>query len=413
MSENVYDLLKERGYIAQCTDEEAVRELLGKKSVRFYIGFDATADSLTAGHFLTVMAMMHMQKAGHRPIAMMGGGTTMIGDPSGKSDMRKMLTRETIDYNVERFKEQLSRYINFGEGEDSAIITNNADWLLDLNYVNFMREVGVHFNVNKMLAAEAYKIRMAKGGLTFFEFSYMLMQSYDFYKLNCDYDCELEMGGDDQWSNIIGGVNLIRSKTGRNAYGLTLKLLTTSDGIKMGKTMKGALWLDPLKTTPYEFFQYWRNIEDAKVEECLALLTFLPMDEVRRLGALKDQEINKAKEVLAYEITKIVHGQEEADKALSAARDVFAGGGKSADMPTTTFTKDELDAGKDLITLLVDTGIVKTRSDGRRQIEQGGVSVNGEKITDVKRVFTSADLDAEGTMIIQKGKKVFHQIKEL
>ncbi len=408
MSENVFDVLKERGYIAQCTDEEAVRDLLGKKSVTFYIGFDATADSLTAGHFLTVMAMMHMQKAGHRPIAMMGGGTTMIGDPSGRSDMRKMLTRADIDHNVECFKTQLSRYIDFGEGK--ALVANNADWLLDLNYVNFMREVGVHFNVNKMLAADAYKNRMARGGLTFFEFSYMLMQSYDFYRLNEDYDCEMQLGGDDQWSNIIGGVNLIRAKTGRSAYGLTFKLLTTSDGVKMGKTMKGALWLDPKKTTPYEFFQYWRNIEDVKVEECLALLTFLPMEEVRRLGSLKDQEINQAKEVLAYEITKIVHGKEEADKALSAAREVFAGKGRSENMPTTVYSAADFGGEKDLISILVDTKIAKNRSEGRRLIEQGGITVNGEKVTDVKAVCTASDLDSESSLIIQKGKKIFHKV---
>ncbi|MCR4891491.1 MAG: tyrosine--tRNA ligase [Lachnospiraceae bacterium] len=409
MSENVFDVLKERGYIAQCTDEEAVRELLGKKSVTFYIGFDATADSLTAGHFLTVMAMMHMQKAGHRPIAMMGGGTTMIGDPSGRSDMRKMLTREYIDHNVECFKKQLSKYIDFSDGK--AIMANNADWLLDLNYVNFMREVGVHFKVNKMLTADAYRNRMGReDGLTFFEFSYMLMQSYDFYRLNEDFDCEMELGGDDQWSNIIGGVNLIRTKTGRNAYGLTFKLLTTSDGIKMGKTMKGALWLDPEKTSPYEFFQYWRNIEDVKVEECLALLTFLPMDEVRRLGALEGQEINHAKEVLAYEITKIVHGEEDADKALKAAREVFAGSGKSENMPTTSYSDEDWKEGKDLITLLVDTKLAKNRSEGRRLIEQGGISVNGNKVADVKALFERKDFDGEGNLIIQKGKKIFHRI---
>ena len=409
MSENVFDVLKERGYIAQCTDEDAVRETLGKESVTFYIGFDATADSLTAGHFLTVMAMMHMQRAGHRPIAMMGGGTTMIGDPSGRSDMRKMLTRADIDHNVERFKEQLSRYIDFGEGK--ALIANNADWLLGLNYVEFMREIGVHFNVNKMLAADAYKNRMARGGLTFFEFSYMLMQSYDFFKLNEDYGCTMQLGGDDQWSNIIGGVNLIRSKTGRSAYGLTFKLLTTSDGVKMGKTMKGALWLDPKKTSPYEFFQYWRNIEDVKVGECLSLLTFLPMEEVRRLGSLPGEKINEAKEVLAYEITKIVHGKDEADKALSAARAVFQGGGVSEHMPTTAYSESELKEGKELIAVLVDTGLAKTRSDARRLIEQGGVSVNGEKAKDIKAIISEKDLSDEGVILLQKGKKAFHQVK--
>lgn len=405
---NVYDVLLERGFIEQCTHENEVRELLGKEKVSFYIGFDATADSLTAGHFLTIMAMMHMQRAGHRPIALLGGGTTMIGDPTGKSDMRTMMTKEKIQHNAECFHKQLSRFIDFGRG--NAVIANNADWLLDLNYVEFLREIGVHFSVNKMLTADCYKQRMEKG-LTFFEFNYMLMQSYDFWKLNQLYGCKLQMGGNDQWSNIIGGVELIRRKEQKEAYGLTFKLLTTSEGIKMGKTMKGAVWLDPEKTTPYEFFQYWRNIEDVKVEECLGLLTFLPMDEVRRLGALKDAEINHAKEVLAYEITKIVHGEEEAKKALDAAKAVFADGGKSADMPTTEYPKDELDAGKDIITLLVDTKLCATRSEARRMIEQGGVSVNDVKITDIKQVFTTDDFDSDGELIIKKGKKGFHQIK--
>ena len=405
---NVLDILEERGFIEQCTDREEVRDMLGKKKVTFYIGFDATADSLTAGHFLTIMAMMHMQKAGHRPIALLGGGTTMIGDPSGKSDMRTMMTRETIDHNAQRFKEQLSKFITFDD--DHAIIANNADWLLDLNYVQFLREVGVHFSVNRMLAAECYKQRMEKG-LTFFEFNYMLMQSYDFLKLNQDYGCELEMGGDDQWSNIIGGVELIRRKEQKPAYGLTFKLLTTSDGKKMGKTMKGALWLDPDKTSPYEFFQYWRNTEDAKVGECLGLLTFLPMEEVRELSALKDSEINHAKEVLAYEITKTVHGQDEADKALKAAKEVFMGGGKSEHMPTITYTEDKFNEGIDLITMLVDTKIAKNRSEGRRLIEQNGISVNDSKVTDVKAVFTSDDLDSDGALIVQKGKKVFYQVR--
>ncbi|MDO4453260.1 MAG: tyrosine--tRNA ligase [Eubacteriales bacterium] len=408
MSTNVYDILKERGFIEQATHEEEIRELLGKESVTFYIGFDATADSLTAGHFLTIMAMMHMQKAGHRPIALLGGGTTMIGDPSGKSDMRTMMTRETINHNAECFYKQLSRFIQFDN--DKAIIANNADWLLDLNYVQFLREVGVHFSVNKMLSAECYKQRMEKG-LTFFEFNYMLMQSYDFLKLNQMYGCTLEMGGNDQWSNILGGVDLIRRKEQKPAYGLTFKLLTTSEGIKMGKTMKGAVWLDPEKTSPYEFYQYWRNIEDVKVEECLALLTFLPMDEVRRLGALEGAEINKAKEVLAFEITKIVHGEEEAVKAQEAARALFAGGGKSADIPTTVYPKSELDEGKDLITLLVDTKLAKTRSEGRRLILQGGITVNDTKITEFDKKFTTADFNEDGVLLIKKGKKGYHQIK--
>lgn len=408
MSTNVYDILLERGFIEQVTHEEEVRELLGKEKVTFYIGFDATADSLTAGHFLTVMAMMHMQRAGHRPIALLGGGTTMIGDPTGKSDMRTMMTKEKIAYNAECFHKQLSKFIDFDN--DNAIIANNADWLLDLNYVDFLREIGVHFSVNKMLTAECYKQRMEKG-LTFFEFNYMLMQSYDFWKLNKDYGCTLELGGNDQWSNIIGGVELIRRKEQKPAYGLTFKLLTTSEGKKMGKTMKGAVWLDPEKTSPYEFYQYWRNIEDVKVEECLGLLTFLPMDEVRRLGALEGAEINKAKEVLAFEITKIVHGEEEATKAQEAARAVFAGGGKSEDMPTTLYDKAELDAGKDLITLLVDTKLAPTRSEARRLIQQGGITVNDVKVTEFDKVFTSGDFDAEGALVIKKGKKGFHQIK--
>ena len=407
MSTNVYDILKERGFLEQETHAE-VRDLLEKEKVTFYIGFDATADSLTAGHFLTIMAMKHMQNAGHRPIALLGGGTTMIGDPSGKSDMRSMLTRETIEHNAERFHEQLSHFIDFSDGK--AIVANNADWLLDLNYVQLLREVGVHFSVNRMLTAECYKQRMERG-LTFFEFNYMIMQSYDFWKLNQLYNCQLEMGGNDQWSNIIGGVELIRRKEQKPAFGLTFKLLTTSEGIKMGKTMKGALWLDPNKTSPYEFYQYWRNIEDVKVEECLGLLTFLPMEDVRRLGALEGADINKAKEVLAYETTKIVHGQEEAEKAQVAAKSIFVRGTKSVDMPTTTYPKAELEEGKDLITLLVDTKLAKNRSEGRRLIQQGGVTVNDEKITDFARVFTTADFDEEGALVIKKGKKGFHQIK--
>ena len=405
MEQNVFDVLKERGFIEQTTHEAEIRELLGKEKVTFYIGFDATADSLTAGHFLTIMAMMHMQRAGHRPIALLGGGTTMIGDPSGKSDMRNMMTKEKIDYNAKRFHEQLSRFIDFDN--DKAIIANNADWLLDLNYVEFLREIGVHFSVNKMLTAECYKQRMERG-LTFFEFNYMLMQSYDFLKLNQLYGCQMELGGNDQWSNILGGVDLKEQKP---AYGLTFKLLTTSEGIKMGKTMKGAVWLDPEKTSPYEFYQYWRNIEDVKVEECLGLLTFLPMEEVRRLGALEGAEINKAKEVLAYEITKIVHGEEEAEKAQTAARALFVQGGKTADIPTTSYPAAELEEGKDILTLLVDTKLAKNRSEARRLVTQGGVSVNDVKVTDFAKVFTSADFDEDGVLLIKKGKKGYHQVK--
>lgn len=408
MSTNVYDILLERGFIEQTTDAEAIRELLGKEKVTFYIGFDATADSLTAGHFLTIMAMMHMQQAGHRPIALLGGGTTMIGDPSGKSDMRTIMTREKIQHNADCFYKQLTRFINFDN--DSAIIANNADWLLDLNYVEFLREIGVHFSVNKMLTAECYKQRMERG-LTFFEFNYMLMQSYDFWKLYKQYGCTLELGGNDQWSNILGGVDLIRRKEQAQAYGLTFKLLTTSDGIKMGKTMKGAVWLDPEKTSPYEFYQYWRNIEDVKVEECLGLLTFLPMDEVRRLGALKDSEINYAKEVLAYEITRIVHGEEEAKKAQEAARALFGAGAQSADIPSTVYSADVFAQGVDLITMLVDGKMASSRSDARRNIEQGGVSVNDVKVTDIARKFTQDDFNSDGVLLVKKGKKAYHLFK--
>lgn len=406
MSTNVYDILQERGFIEQCTHEAEVRELLGKESVTFYIGFDATADSLTAGHFLTVMAMMHMQRAGHRPIALLGGGTTMIGDPSGKSDMRTLMTMETIRHNADCFQRQLSQFIDFNE--DKAIIANNADWLLDLNYVEFLREIGIHFSVNKMLTADCYKQRMEKG-LTFFEFNYMLMQSYDFWKLNKLYNCSLQLGGNDQWSNILGGVDLIRRKEQKPAFGLTFKLLTTSEGIKMGKTMKGAVWLDPNKTSPYEFYQYWRNIEDVKVEECLGLLTFLPMEEVRRLGALKDAEINQAKEVLAFEITKIVHGEVEATKAQEASRALFGGGVKSEDIPTTTYSAARFAEGIDLITLMCDAKLAASRSDARRTIQQGGVTVNDIKIEEFDKVFTNNDFDSDGALLVKKGKKAYHR----
>ena len=408
MSQNVYVVLQERGFIAQTTHEE-LRELLGKEKVTFYIGFDATADSLTAGHFLTIMAMMHMQKAGHRPIALLGGGTTMIGDPSGKSDMRNMLTKETIDHNAKRFKEQLSRFITFDD--DKAILANNADWLLNLNYVEFLREVGVHFSVNKMLTAECYKQRMERG-LTFFEFNYMLMQGYDFLELNRRYGCKLEMGGNDQWSNILAGADLIRRKEKKDAYGLTLTLLTRSDGVKMGKTMAGAVWLDPEKTSPYDFYQYWRNIEDVKVEECLSLLTFLPMDEVRRLGALEGAEINKAKEVLAYEVTKIVHGEEEAKKAQTAAKAMFVSGGANEDAPTFEYEADKLAEGIDILTMLVDSKLCTTRSDARRMVQQGGVSVNGKKVDAIDATFGKADFDDKDRILLKKGKKKFCQIKE-
>jgi len=404
--QNVFDVLKERGFIEQCTHEDEIREALGKERVTFYIGFDATADSLTAGHFLTVMAMMHMQRAGHRPIALLGGGTTMIGDPSGKSDMRSIMTKETIAYNANRFYQQLSKFIDFDN--DNAVIANNADWLLDLNYVEFLREIGVHFSVNRMLTADCYKQRM-ETGLTFFEFNYMLMQSYDFWKLNKLYGCTMQLGGNDQWSNIIGGVELIRRKEQKSAFGLTFKLLTTSEGIKMGKTMKGALWLDPEKTSPYEFYQYWRNIEDVKVEECLGLLTFLPMDEVRRLGALEGAEINHAKEVLAFEITKIVHGEEEAIKAQEAAKALFADGANMDHVPSTEITKEELGEGINIIDLMIKADLIKTKSEGRRLIEQNGVRVNDEIFSDLAKAITENDFN-DGKLMIKKGKKVFHRI---
>ena len=405
---SVYDTLVERGFIEQCTHEKELRELLEKEKVTFYIGFDATADSLTAGHFLTIMAMMHMQKAGHRPIALLGGGTTMIGDPSMRSDMRQMMTIEQIQHNASCFKEQLSHFISFDN--DGAILENNANWLLDLNYVNFLRDVGIHFSVNKMLTAECYKSRMEQG-LTFFEFNYMLMQSYDFLELNRRYDCCLEMGGNDQWSNMLGGVDLIRRKEQKPAYGLTFKLLTTSDGKKMGKTQKGAVWLDPAKTSPYDFYQYWRNIEDAKVEECLGLLTFLPMDEVRRLGALEGAEINKAKEVLAYEITKIVHGEVEAKKAQAAAKALFVSGGVAGSVPTYTYPADRLAEGVDIISILVDTKLAPTRSEARRLVNQGGVTVNDVKVPAFDAVYGSKDFNENQAFMVKKGKKGFYQIK--
>lgn len=407
MTGNILDVLKERGFIEQCTDEEELRKLLEEKSVKFYIGFDATADSLTIGHFLTVMAMMHMQRAGHIPIALLGGGTTMIGDPSGKSDMRSMMTRETINHNADCFYKQLSRFLDFSNGK--AILVNNADWLLDMNYVDMLREVGTHFTVNRMLAADCYKQRWDRG-LTFFEFNYMIMQSYDFYRLYKDLGCQLEMGGNDQWSNIIGGVELVRRKEGAAAYGLTLKLLTTSDGTKMGKTMKGAIWLDANKTSPYEFFQYLRNIEDAKVEECLSLLTFLPMDEVRRLGALEGAEINRAKEVLAFEVTKLVHGEEEAIKAQNAAREVFARGGLSEDMPTLNYSPSEIEEGIDIIKVLSDAKLVKSNSEARRLISEGGVSLNSEKVIDPYLKLSKESFDDNGSAVLKKGKKTYYKI---
>lgn len=404
---NVYDILKERGFTEQVTHEQEVRDLLGRESVTFYIGFDPTADSLHVGHFVTIMAMAHMQKAGHRPIALIGGGTAMVGDPTGKTDMRKMMTEETIAHNAECFKKQLSRFIEFGE--DKAIMINNADWLLNLNYISFLREIGVHFSVNRMLTYESYKTRMEKG-LSFLEFNYTLMQSYDFLELYRKYNCKLQLGGNDQWSNILGGVELIRRIGHDDAYGMTFSLLTTSEGKKMGKTEKGAIWLDPKKTSPYDFYQYWRNVADADVKKCLSLLTFLPMEEVNRLSALEGAEINKAKEVLAFEVTKIVHGEEEAKKAETAAKALFAGGAQGGSIPTTEISKQELKEGMDIITLLQKTGLTPSRSEGRRLIQQGGIKVQEQKITNIDHIITENDF-SDNILMIQKGKKVFHRLQ--
>lgn len=405
--ENAFEVLKERGFIEQLTHPEEIEDLFKKEQITFYIGFDPTADSLHVGHFLTVMAMSHMQRCGHRPICLMGGGTGMVGDPTGKTDMRKMMTVETIDHNVECFKKQLSRFIDFSDGK--ALIVNNADWLRNLNYIEFLREIGASFSVNKMLTAECFKTRMEKG-LSFLEFNYMIMQSYDFLELNRRYGCVMQLGGNDQWSNILGGVDLIRRKESKPAYGMTFQLLTNSEGKKMGKTEKGAVWLDPTKTTPYEFYQYWRNVGDKDVEKCLRLLTFLPMDEVRRLGALEGSEINKAKEVLAYELTKIVHGEEEAKKADAAAKALFSGGSTVGSIPTTDITKEVLGDGMDILTALVTTKLTPSKSEARRTVQQGGVKINDEKVADIEFKIT-VDSFNDGIVTIQKGKKSFHRIK--
>ena len=402
---NVLDELIERGYIKQFTHEAETRELLEKEKVTFYIGFDPTADSLHVGHFIAMMFMAHMQKAGHRPIALVGGGTAMIGDPSGKTDMRKMLTKEQIEHNVQCIKKQMERFIDFSDGK--ALLVNNADWLLNLNYVDFLRDIGSHFSVNKMLAAECFKQRLERG-LSFLEFNYMLMQGYDFYVLNQKYGCKMELGGDDQWSNMIAGVNLIRKKAQEDAFAVTCTLLTNSQGQKMGKTVGGALWLDPNKTSPFDFYQYWRNVDDADVEKCLALLTFLPMDEVRRLGSLEGSEINKAKEVLAYEVTKLVHGGEEAKKAQDGARALFAGGVNMDNVPTVTISKDKL--GSELLAILAEEKVVPSKAEGRRLIQQGGLSLNGEKVTDFKRTINEEDFK-DGSALVKRGKMNYHKIE--
>ena len=391
----IYEELKERGLIAQVTDEPLIRDLINNGKATFYIGFDCTADSLTAGHFMALSLMKRLQMAGNKPIALIGGGTTMIGDPSGRSDMRKMLTREDIDHNAECFKKQMSRFIEFGEGK--AMMVNNADWLLNLNYVDLLREVGACFSVNNMLRAECYKQRMEKG-LSFLEFNYMIMQSYDFYYLFKNYGCSLQFGGDDQWSNMLGGTELIRRKLGKDASAMTITLLTDSNGMKMGKTAGNAVWLDPNKTPPYDFFQYWRNVGDADVIKCIKMLTFIPLDEIKRMESWEGSELNRAKEILAFELTKLVHGEEEAQKALDAARAVFGGAGSSENMPTVSVDADEIG----LLDLMVLSKLAPSKGEARRLIQQGGVSVDDEKISDVNTVVTIGN-----GRIIRKGKKQF------
>ena len=398
---HVLDMLKERGFIAQVTFEEDLYKAMEQDPVTFYLGIDPTADSLHVGHFMPIIMASHLQKAGHRPIILCGGGTAMIGDPSGKTDMRKMLTKETIANNVAAIQKQLSRFMEFGEGK--ATMVNNGDWLLNLNYVDFLREIGAHFSVNRMLTAECYKRRM-ETGLTFLEFNYMIMQSYDFLQLFKTHGCRLQIGGDDQWSNMLGGADLIRRKEQEDAFALTCKLIMTHDGKKMGKTEKGALWLDPNRTTPYEFYQYWRNVADQDVERFLALLTFLPMDEVRRLGALEGAEINEAKKVLAFEITKMIHGEEEATKAAEAAAALFAGGGASQNVPTFEVTAADLAEDNRITTLLASCGLCKSRGDARKMVESGAVAANEEKVTDINMAITAEMIGAEG-LLLRKGKK--------
>ncbi|WP_195983425.1 tyrosine--tRNA ligase [Clostridium sp. D33t1_170424_F3] len=404
----VYDELQARGLIAQMTDEEKIKELLNNDKITFYIGFDPTADSLHVGHFVQIMVMAHMQRAGHVPIALFGGGTGMIGDPSGKSDMRQMLTKETIDHNIACFQKQMSRLIDFSEGK--AIMANNGDWLLDLNYIEFLRDIGVHFSVNRMLAAECYKQRLEKG-LSFFELNYMLMQSYDFLELNHRYNCVMELGGDDQWSNIIGGVRLLRQKEAKEVYGMTFTLLTTSEGKKMGKTEKGAVWLDPEKTSPFDFYQYWRNVDDADVIRCLKILTFLPMEEINELAKLEGGELNKAKEILAFEVTKLIHGEEEAVKAQEGARALFGAGANTDNMPSSTITSaDFTDGAIGVLDMLTKVKLIPSRAEGRRLIEQGGLSVDDVKITSIGETLTLAGNFEKKYVIVKKGKKVYHKI---
>ena len=402
----VFDELQARGLLAQLTDEEEIKELINNGKATFYIGFDPTADSLHVGHFMALCLMKRLQMAGNKPIALIGGGTAMIGDPSGRTDMRQMMTEETIAHNVECFKKQMSRFIDFSEGK--ALLVNNADWLLDLNYVDVLREVGPHFSVNRMLTAECYKQRMEKG-LSFLEFNYMIMQSFDFFTLFQKYGCNMQFGGDDQWSNMLGGTELIRRKLGKDAYAMTITLLLNSEGKKMGKTQKGAVWLDAEKTSPFEFFQYWRNVADADVIKCLKMLTFLPLEEILAMEAWEGSQLNTAKEILAFELTKLVHGEEEATKARESARALFSGAGSLENMPTAELTEEDFTDGRlDIVGLVVKAGLCPTRSEARRNVEQGGVTVNDEKISDIKKEYTPAEF-GDG-LVVRRGKKNYKKV---
>ena len=402
----IYEELVARGLIAQVTDENEIRDLVNNGKAVFYIGFDPTADSLHVGHFMALCLMKRLQMAGNKPIALIGGGTAMIGDPSGRTDMRQMMTQETIQHNCECFKKQMSRFIDFSDGK--ALMVNNADWLLGLNYIELLREVGACFSVNNMLRAECYKQRMEKG-LSFLEFNYMIMQSYDFYSLYQKYGCNMQFGGDDQWSNMLGGTELIRKKLGKDAYAMTITLLLNSEGKKMGKTQKGAVWLDPEKTSPYEFYQYWRNVDDADVLKCIRMLTFLPLEEIEKMDGWQGSELNRAKEILAFELTKLVHGEAEAEKAQATAKALFAGAADAENMPETAVAKADLAAGVQLLDVMVAAGLVKSKGEGRRLIQQGGVSLNDQKVADPLLVLT-ADQFEKGYAVIRKGKKIFHKI---
>ena len=404
----VWEELKARGLIAQVTDEDEIKEMVNNGKATFYIGFDPTADSLHVGHFMALCLMKRLQMAGNRPIALLGGGTGMIGDPSGRTDMRQMLTKETIQHNIDCFKKQMERFIDFSDGK--ALMVNNAEWLMNLNYVELLREVGAHFSVNRMLTAECYKQRMERG-LSFLEFSYMIMQSYDFYMLYQKYGCNMQFGGDDQWSNMLGGTELIRRKLGKDAYAMTITLLLNSEGKKMGKTQSGAVWLDPNKTSPFDFYQYWRNVDDADVIKCMKLLTFLPLEEIQEMEKWEGSQLNKAKEILAFQLTELVHGTEEAKKAEAGAKALFAGGADTEHMPTTELAAEDFDeeGNIDLISLLVKSALVTTRSEGRRAIEQGGVSVDGEKVTDIRHVLSKDALTGDG-IVLKRGKKKFNKV---